>query len=390
MSDSTEMSGLPSHVRLADEAAAQAEGEIMGQQQQPPASQSAVPASPSTVESTSTAQGQQQAPAESTAQAAGETPVTDAGAKELTAEELKAKVAELEAIAVDQRNRLRRHHGQQRVAREAMEQEVANLKAELAKRDARKPSGEPADDADEAVLLRNGFTQAELDEMNPLAIKVAARPLRKVEEAARTSTADRDEIRRSISSRAGSERLNAADAAIEAERPGFLAAIQKGSEEEADWAVFSSEVNPASSMGLTWKETLETARKVGDTATVLRVADLFARDARLSFTASGQAPRAATATRVDVPPRRVMPSAGPAAPTPAAAPTADATRDTSTYPNSYIEAFFQKAARLQGAEFRPFTIAAGGITKRFATIQESEREYALLQDAADEGRTRRG
>jgi hypothetical protein len=392
MPEQTEMfTGMPRHVREAAENARAAEVAAAAglMANAPAAPQAAAPAIVS--EPANKTDGQQQPPAEPVAKIDGGAAATDGGNKEPSIDELKVKLAEAEALVTDQRNRLRRHHGQQRAAREAMEQEVANLKAELAKRDAT-TSAKTGSVTDDAILLRNGFTQDELDDMNEREKRIAAKPLRRVEEEGQRFASERDEMRRTISERGASTKASAFDTSIEDERPGFLAATQRGSESDADWALFGSEVNPDSATGLTWKETLETARKVGDKATVLRIADLFAKDAGLSFRVSGaQAPvRAAAATRVDVPPRRVMPSSGPAAPSQETSLPPDATTTKRTYPKSYEERFMQVSAARQGSTFRPFSVSAGGLTKTFNSLKDMERERDELLDAADEGRITRG
>ena len=130
--------------------------------------------------------------------------------------------------------------------------------------------------------------QSEIDDLTAGEKLIASRSMRKAEETNRGFATEREKIMQAMASRTGQERLNAADAAIDAARPGFLAAIKPGSDLEDDWSDFGSEVNPDSATGLTWKETLDHAHKVGDKATVLKVADLFAKDAGVAFKADGE------------------------------------------------------------------------------------------------------
>lgn len=387
MSDETVMSGMPRHVREAAENAKTSEMTAAAGLN-PGASVVTVTDVPA--EATQVPAGQQQPPADRGA-ADGQQPegavVTDDKPKEMSITELKERLEEIEKENLDYRNRLRRHQGQQRVAREAMEREVASLKAELAKRDS--DTGPAKIESDDAFLIRNGYSQEEIDDMRDIDKKIACRTLRKVEETSKSFSQERDEIKRSLSERKGQGKLSAVDAAVEESRPGFLASIQAGSDSEADWSLFGSEVNPDSATGLTWKETLDIARKVGDKATILRVADLFAKDARLSFKPSS-AKAEAGATRVEVPVRRVMPSSGPSVPIVETASRDDANASKRTYARSYSERFHQTAASRQGSTFRPFTITAGGTSKTFNTIKEMEKERDALLDAADEGRIVKG
>jgi hypothetical protein len=394
MPEETVITGMPRHVVEAAENARRAEAAAAAGLNVRPPSQ-APAAMPNEAAETAATTGEQQPPA---GQADTGTPAPDvavatddASTTQETPEQSKAKIAELEALVKDQRDRLRRHHGQQRAAREGIEKEVSNLKAEIARLQAQAEKA-PSVDTDDAVLVRNGYTQDEVNELTSSEKLIAARAMRKSEETTRGFATEREQLQQAMASRTGQDRLNAADSAIDTARPGFLAAIKQGSDVEADWSLFSSEVNPDSATGLTWKETLDHARKVGDKATVLKVADLFAKDAGLAFKADA-APASSDSTaavRVEVPQRRVMPSSGPAAPTGDQAPSADTTASKRTYPRSYAEKFYSVAATRQGVTFAPFTISAGGTSKTFQTIKEMEREREALLDAGDDGRITRG
>lgn len=382
-SDSKDMTGMPSHVVAAMEAALKQEKQFADAQPR----QAAAPAEASVPAPVADSNGGQQAegsvPAPDGAEGSDQQPTqTD------DVNALNARIAELEAMDLDKRNRLRRLQGQQRVSRQQMEDEVKNLKAQIKRMEEEQTAAPKADDS-AAILLRNGFTQEEIDDMSPTEIKREARAFRANEELRRSLLAQREDLDRRLTERQNAGKVSAADAAIEQARPGFLDAIKSGSENEADWQLFSSDVNPDSDAGLTWGETLAHARKVGDRATVLRVADLFAKDAGIKFTAA-TASASTSATRVDVPPRRVMPSSGPAAPASPASSTEDTTASSVRYTQSYAEEFFNRTAPLRGGTFRPITISKGGRSKSFQTEKAMEREYQALLLAAEEGRIDRG
>ena len=377
-----DMTGMPSHVRAQMEATLKHEQQEINAQQR-----------------SHSPRAESRAPIASEPDNGGQDAGQDAGvnvdpnaepATDESPEAMKAQIADMKNLLKEQRDQLRRHHGRQRAAQLQKEETIKNYQAQIKHLEEMQTADQPSADSDDALLKRNGFTPEEIDDMSSGEKQRTVRITRRTEQIERGVASQREDMDRRFQEKQTAGRISTADAAIELARPGFLAAIKPDSENFADWDVFSSDENPDSDAGLTWAQTLEHARKVGDRATITRIADLFAKDAGISFSQSSANGFDSRASRVDIPSRRVMPSSGPAAPTSHASSRGDVEPAGQRYPQSYLEAFTARSAPLRGGTFRSFTVSSGGRTRAFTTEKAMEREREALLTAADEGRIDRG
>ena len=380
--DNNELSGMPIHVREKARKAAEQDAAITAiaeerQRQIDAANQSSNQPAPQPQDGT---QPPSQTPPAAEAQPVEPVAPTANGGNDMAA--LKGRIGELEAQLTEAENRLKTHYGRQRKLAEDRAAEVATLKEQIAALQAQSTAGTPEANSDEAVLRADGWTENEIDDATGSEKARAARMVRKAQ-ADRKALEDRiASIDKRVAGATGNERLNAMDTAINAVYPGFLAAIKRDGKADVEWSIFASEPNSDSSEGLTFGDTFEQARKLGNREAALRVIALFAKaNPRLSF----QAAPGTDAGRVDIPPLRLMPGSGPAPQTPAPSP-ADTAPQKVRYPEAYSTAFHRLAAKRQGNNFQPFTVEGGGRTKTFNTLQEMMREKDALMEAADEGR----
>ena len=392
MPEDTDQVDMPRHVREAEARAREFEEAAAKQAASQNQTAANAPASPDASTPTGKQQPSEQpgAPAAQADPADATPAATPAEQPAETVESLKAMLADANALLTDFRNRQRRRWGQTQAERENKDREMQNLKDHIARLEAQQAGAAGRVDDDKAVLLRNGVTEADMEDMSEREIHMEARRWKAVEATKNDLAAERERLRASMETNTKATRLKGVDAEVESLRPGFLAATQPGSDYEAEWDDFGSLENPDSATGATWKKSLAAARETGNKAEIIRIADLFAKDAGIAFGAqtAGGASRVAGADRVAVPPQRVMPSSGPALPSFTPAPPPDATPKR-TYPRAYVEKFLSQSPIRQGSTFRPFTVSAGGITKTFSTDQEREQEYQALLLAGEEGRIAR-
>jgi hypothetical protein len=369
-----DMTGLPIHVRVKMQAAAQAE--------QDDAAQAGV----TPVQTVATAD-------------AGEVPATDAGetgqaqpAEAVSASEpaedvavLKQKLTELEFVNKKQKERLNTGYGRQRAVNERLAKEIETLRAENARLAALKSaeSGSAAEESDEAVLKRADWTQEEIDEASPSEIKRTARMIRK-QEADRKALEDRlAALGKQGVAETAAVKTSAIDAAIDAKFPGVRDAMKRGGDADVDWNIFRDEPNPDSEDGKTNGECYDEARKLGNRMAAVGIIEQFVKDNNLPF---GGSVESTSGRAVEVPPRRLMPSSGPAVPESASSTTSADTDTKRTFKQSYIDAFTAKYARNQGGSFRPFVVNVGGAQTVFKTLKDAEQEDAAISDAFDNSR----
>jgi hypothetical protein len=307
-----------------------------------------------------------------------------AGADDVAA--LKAKVKELELQLTDADNRLKTHYGRQRKLAEDKNAEAAMYKAEIETLRTQIKEASPKADGDDAVLLANGWTQDELDDASEREKSRAAKTFRKVEAERRALEERISSIDKRVTTTTGNERLNAMDTAINTMFPGFLSAIKRDGRFDMEWSMFASEDNPDSSENLTYGESFNQARKLGNRDGALRIVALFAKKhPRLSLKAEDGASEGS----VDIPPLRMMPSSGPAPQVAGTMSQNAAEPRKASYARSYVMAFHKQAAKRNEC-FSPFTVELGnGRTKTFSTKDAMLRERDALDTAADEGRVLR-
>jgi len=369
-----DMTGLPIHVRVKMQAAAQAEQDDAAQAHEPPV-QTVATTDAGKVPATDDGAPKQAQPAQA---------VTVSDPAEDVAS-LKQKLTELEFVNKKQKDRLNTGYGRQRAVNERQAKEIETLRAENARLAAQKSAdaGTPAAESDEAVLKRAEWTQEEIDEASPSEIKRNARMVRKLE-SDRKALEDRlSEMGNKGGEGAAVVKTSAIDAAIDAKFPGVRDAMKRGGNADVDWNIFRDEPNADSDDGKTNGECYDEARKLGNRTAALGIIERFVADNDLPF--GGKVADATTRT-VDVPPRRLMPSSGPAVPESASS-TTSADKDTQrTFKQTYIDAFTAKYARNQGGAFRPFAVNVGGVQTVFKTLKDAEQEDAAISDAFDNSR----
>ncbi len=369
--DEQDMSGMPIHVRNKARLAAEQDALITQAAEQRKAQQSQ-PHQPA-VENVPVEQNGTQPTDE--VQEVEE----DNGNDDMSA--LKREIEELKLQLVDSDNRLKTHYGRQRKLAEVKAQEVSNLTAKIEALESQLSKTGSKTNTDEDVLRAHDWTDEDIADSTSSQIARAARECRKRDAELAEMRDKVDSINKRVSTTSVNDRMTSIDLAINATYPGFLSAIKRDGKADMEWSMFADETNPDSSENLTFGETYEQAKKLGNRDAVLQVVKKFVKaHPHLSLKDSE-----GENGSVDVPPLRLMPSSGPA-PTVNGVSSQDGKPTKRSYPIGYSTAFHRKAAKLQGDLFQPFTISASGVTKTFKTEKDMMRERDALLDAADEGR----
>ena len=374
--DDQDMTGLPIHVRVKAQAAKEQDAMLVEAAEQ---RKRQLQATPTLDASEPTPQdGTQPTNQEPTVETQADAMRPGAAGAE-DSETLKGKIAELESQLSDAENRLKTHYGRQRKIAEDKANEIAAARAEIELLRSQISQAKPEVNDDEKVLRAHGWTDEDFSEATPRQMAREAGNARKLD-------AMRGELESKIQATGrtatASDRMTAMDTAINAAYPGFMQAIKRDGRADIEWSMFASEVNPDSSEDLTFGETFEQAKKLGNRDAALRVIALFAKqNPRLSFKdATG-----ATDARVDIPPLRLMPSSGPAPQLPGSGNQDASVQQKPRYSVGYALAFARKAAKNQSV-FAPFKVDYNGKTKTFSTKEAMMREREALDLAGDEGR----
>ena len=374
--DNQDMTGLPIHVRVKAQNANEQDAMLLAAAEQ---RQRQMQANPTLDASEPTAQDGTQ-PTNQVPPAETQTDATRPGADgNEDSAALKGKITELESQLSDAENRLKTHYGRQRKLAEDKANEIAAARAEIEALRSQISEVTPTVNSDEKVLRAHGWTDEDFSEATPRQIAREAGNARKLD-------AMRGELESKIQATGrtatASDRMTAMDSAINAAYPGFMQAIKRDGRADIEWSMFASEANPDSSEDLTFGETFEQAKKLGNRDAALRVVALFAKqNPRLSFKdATGS-----TDQRVDIPPLRLMPSSGPAPQLPGSGNQDASTQQKARYSVGYALAFARKAAKNQSV-FAPFKVEFNGKTKTFSTKEAMMRERDALDAAGDEGR----
>jgi hypothetical protein len=374
--DDQDMTGLPIHVRVKAQAANEQDAAIAAAAEERQRQLQAAP--PMDASEPTPQNGTQPQNQEPPAETQPDATRTGAASSEDSAA-LKGKVVELETQLADAENRLKTHYGRQRKIAEDKANEIAAARAEIEALKSQISQASPEVNSDEKVLRAHGWTDEDFSEATPRQITREAANARKLD-------AMRGELESKIQATGrtatASAHLNAMDSAINAAYPGFTEAIRRDGSADIEWSIFASEQNPDSSESLTFGETFDQAKKLGNREAALRVIALFVKqNPRLSFKdTTGVANQ-----RVDIPPLRLMPSSGPAPVFPGSANQDANATPKPRYSVGYALAFAKKAAMRQDV-FKPFTVDYNGKSKTFSTKEAMMREREALDAAGDEGR----